>query len=79
MYHPVFLELTACLLIDFLLDIEFTFVQHRDIVCQNSHFNLGSLSPIKGWLPSLDEKSSYHHVIAWFDKIDKIIFNDYNS
>ena len=52
---PVLLELTACLLVDLLLDVELSFVQNCDVVCQNSNFNLRSLCAIERWLPTLDE------------------------
>ena len=52
---PVLLELAACLLVDFLLYVELSFVQYCDVVCQYSNFNLRPFCSIERWLPPLDE------------------------
>ena len=52
---PVLLKFTARLLIDLLLDVEFSFVKNRDIIGQNSDLNLWSLCPVKRRLPPLDK------------------------
>ena len=54
---PILFELAAGLLVDFLLDIELSLVEHSDVVGQDRNFDLWAFSPIERWLPSLDEEA----------------------
>ena len=76
---PERLDLPADLLVDFLLDVVFSFVQHCNVVGEHCDFNLWTLSSVERRLPPLDEKSRYHHVIAGFDEVNEIVFQDDDS
>lgn len=76
---PVLFEFTTRLLVNFLFYIELSFVEHSDVVCENCHLNLWSLSAVEGRLPPLDEEARDHNIVPWLDKIDKVVLKDHNG
>lgn len=54
---PKGLNLFADLLVDFRLDIVLALVQNCDIIGENRHLNLRSLSTVEGGSPPLDEEA----------------------
>ena len=64
---PVLLELTTCLLINLLLNVEFSLVKDVDVVGKDCHLNLRPLCTIERRLPALDEEPRDHNIVTWLD------------